>query len=70
MREGKLRLLPAFSAKFNAMLAQLMAPKPADRPSADRILALPLLNKRVASPPVAGPAEPGHQYGGLNLVKL
>lgn len=71
MREGKLRLLPGFSARFNAMLSQLMAAKSTDRPSAERILAMPLLNKRVTSPPAAAlAAEPGHQYGGLNLVKL
>ena len=46
MREGKLNLLPAFSAKFNAMVAQLMAQKAPDRPSAERILAMPLLSKR------------------------
>ena len=69
MREGKLKLLPGFSTKFNAMLSQLMAAKATDRPTAERILTMPLLSKRVASPPSAGHSEQSQQYGGLNLVR-
>ena len=69
MREGKVKLLPAFSNKFNAMLSQLMAAKATDRPTAERILAMPLLSKRVTSPPGVAHFEQSQHYGGLNLVR-
>ena len=72
IRDGKLALLPTFSASFQALLAQMLAPKPADRPSAEQILAHPLLNPRRASAPQGAGAvkiEQSQAYGGLNLVK-
>ncbi len=72
IRDGKLALLPAFSASFQTLLAQMMAPKPADRPAAEQILAHPLLNPRRVSPPQSSNAakvEQSQAYGGLNLVK-
>jgi serine/threonine protein kinase len=71
IREGKLALLPTFSNSFRMLLAQMMAPKPADRPTADKLLANPLLNPYRASPSrgTASTAEHTQAYGGLNLVK-
>ena len=45
LRQGKLQLLPTFTASFQRILRQMMAPDPAARPSADRILASPVLKE-------------------------
>ena len=58
IRDGKLSLLPTFSTSFRALLAQMLAPKPADRPAAEQIQAHPLLNPRRASPPQGSTAQP------------
>jgi len=72
IRDGKLALLPTFSTTFQTLLTQMVAPKPADRPTAEQILAHPLLNPRRISPPQSSTAakmEQTQAYGGLNLVK-
>ena len=72
IRDGKLALLPNFSTSFQALLGQMLAPKPADRPTAEQILAHQLLNPRRTSPPQSSGAakmEQTQAYGGLNLVK-
>ena len=43
IRQGKLMLMPAFTAGFQKMLRWLMAPAPEDRPTPARILASSLL---------------------------
>ena len=49
----------------------MMAPKAADRPTAEKILANSLLNPRRTLPlqSAAPKAEQTQAYGGLNLVK-
>ena len=72
IRDGKLALLPTFTTSFQALLAQMLALKPADRPTAEKILAHPLLNPRRTSPTQCSDASRTEQtqaYGGLNLVK-
>ena len=72
IRDGKLALLPTFSTTFQNLLAQMVSPKPADRPAAEQILAHPLLNPRRVSPPQSSTAakiEQTQAYGALNLVK-
>ena len=71
IRDGKLALLPTFSNSFRMLLTQMMAPKPADRPTANKLLANPLLDPHRTSPSygTASKAEQTQAYGGLNLVK-
>ena len=65
LRQGKLQLLPTFTASFQRILRQMMAPDPAARPSADRILASPVLKKQ--SPTRENSKE---NYAPLNLMPV
>lgn len=58
LRDGKLRLLPAYTAGFQKMLKALMALNPAERPSAEKVLQSSLLVKKQQHRP---------QYAGLVL---
>lgn len=49
IRNGKLKLLPGLSAKFQHMLKSLMAPSATDRPSASKILSSSVLSKRATT---------------------
>ncbi|PRW60946.1 Wee1 kinase [Chlorella sorokiniana] len=56
LRAGKLPMLPTFTQRFTAMIKALMAPKPEDRPSAEKVLASSLLaGRRAGSPKAAQP---------------
>ena len=46
LRQGKLMLMPSFTSGFQKMLRWLMAPAPRDRPSAARVLASSLLQRK------------------------
>ena len=45
LRQGKIAMLPACSAQFTAVIRQLMHEDPAQRPTAEAILRLPLCGK-------------------------
>jgi hypothetical protein len=49
IRHGKLMMLPTFSTQFMSTIKNMMSPKPADRPSAQRLLNSSLLHKRALS---------------------
>ena len=66
LRTGKQQLLVNYTAPFQKMIKALMAPNPEDRPSAAKVLSLPLLTRR-GSPKEGLKSAVQGNYGGLVL---
>lgn len=62
LRRGGLSLLPGISTSFANMLRKLMSSDPADRPTPEKVLASPLLAKKVLKE-----VKPQSSFGALNL---
>lgn len=62
LRRGGLSLLPGFSTPYTNMLRKLMSSDPADRPTPEKVLASPLLAKKVQKE-----GKPQGAFGALNL---
>lgn len=62
LRQGGLSLLPGFSTTFANMLRKLMSANPAERPTPEKVLASPLLVKKLQKE-----VKPQSTFGALNL---
>lgn len=63
LREGKVPLLVGVSVLFKNAISALVAPNPLDRPTPEKLLALPIFAKKAA----AKETDALPKHGGLNL---
>ena len=66
LRTGRQQLLVNYTVPFQKLIKSLMAPNPEDRPSAAKVLSLPLLARR-GSPKEGPKSAVTGNYGGLVL---